>query len=79
MVIQGDLIRDTELVGNMDPYLQIEYRLNQFRTKTQRDAGKQPIWREAFDMQVKSLADHIIINCFDEDVITDDLIGRATV
>ena len=43
-LINGDLIWDTEIFGEMDPF--VEFKLNDkiIRSKTEIKGGKKPIW-----------------------------------
>ncbi len=63
----------------MDPYACIELRKTKYKTKTIRNGGKLPNWNENFLIPIMSLEDDILISCFDEDLISDDLIGQSLV
>ena len=41
---RGKLYRDTEAIGKMDPFVQVEYRDKKFRTKVIEEGGKEPVW-----------------------------------
>jgi len=43
-VIQAQFHIDTELFGNMDPYVIIEHNKKKHRTKTMKNAGMHPVW-----------------------------------
>jgi Ca2+-dependent lipid-binding protein len=43
-VIEGKLFRDTEAVGEMDPFILIEYKGKKFQTKVHEEGGKNPKW-----------------------------------
>lgn len=44
MILDADLIRDTEVVGKMDPYVVIRTARGDFKTSVKNNAGKKPIW-----------------------------------
>lgn len=70
---------NTEIIGEMDPYIIIEHnKLKNFRTKTCDEAGKNPVWNEEFLISLTSPTDTINLLCYDEDIIVDDFIGVAT-
>ena len=54
-VIGALLVRDTEALGKMDPYLQITYNGQEFKTKIISEGGKNPQWNECFDIEIISL------------------------
>jgi hypothetical protein len=43
-LIEAKLIRDTEVMGKMDPFVEIEYLDQIFRTEVINDGGDHPIW-----------------------------------
>ena len=43
-LIEAKLFRDTEVMGKMDPFVEIEYLDKTFRTAVLTDAGEHPIW-----------------------------------
>ncbi|CDW88292.1 c2 domain containing protein [Stylonychia lemnae] len=89
-LVRAELFRDTEIIGQvqnkrqnfqrkMDPYVSIEYSGQKFRSATQKDAGKHPVWDQLFQMQVINLNDELMIKVYDENLGTDDLIGMAII
>ncbi len=75
-VIGAALIRDTEALGKMDPYFQITYNGEVYKTKVISEGGKNPQWNESFDIEIKSLQDEIKFTVYDEDSMTNDLVGE---
>jgi Ca2+-dependent lipid-binding protein len=73
--MNGKLIRNTEVIGKMDPYVCIEYRKKKYKTDVDEEGGKTPIWNNTINIDIYSLEDELKISCFDEDMITDDLVG----
>ncbi len=59
----------------MDPYVCIEYRKKKYKTDVDKDAGRLPTWNNTISITVFSLEDDLKITCFDEDLITDDIVG----
>jgi Ca2+-dependent lipid-binding protein len=41
---KATLTRDTELVGKMDPYVEIKLGSRKVRTSVKEEAGKTPVW-----------------------------------
>jgi len=64
-IIEAKLIRDTEAIGKMDPYIVINMREQRFRTKEATDQGKTPLWNERFELDVKYIGDDIFLQVFD--------------
>jgi Ca2+-dependent lipid-binding protein len=69
------LSRNTDIIGQMDPYVQIEIRKMKYKTRVLREAGLKPQWNESFVIPIISLQEDILISCFDQDLISDDLVG----
>lgn len=79
-VVEARLTRDTEMFGDMDPYILIESRMQRIRTKTCSDGGKNPKWPdEEFVIDVKYVGDDMAVHVMDENVTDSDSIGKATV
>ena len=77
-IFKAKFSRDTELTGEMDPFIAIKYQGNQYRTSTKWDAGKRPVWNEAFEFPFLDPYQPIEITCYDEDFIANDLIGGTS-
>lgn len=43
-IIEGKLYRDTEAIGKMDPFVEIEYIDKKIRTTVLDEGGMNPIW-----------------------------------
>jgi len=69
------LSRNTDIIGQMDPYVQIEIRKMKYKTRVLREAGLKPQWNESFVIPIISLQEDILISCYDQDLIIDDLVG----
>ena len=74
-VIEARLTRDTEFFSKMDPYCEIQSRMQKFRTRTLQGAGKTPKWNQSFDFDVKYIGDDIHIKVLDEDVSASDVVS----
>ena len=49
-VCSANLTRDTEMVGNMDPFCEISIGGEKvYKTAVKDEAGKTPVWNEEFD------------------------------
>jgi len=49
------LSRNTDIIGQMDPYVQIEIRKMKYKTRVLREAGLKPQWFESFVIPIVSL------------------------
>lgn len=76
-VIQAKLLRSTEVFGEMDPFIQVDYREHKYKTSTIQEGGKCPVWNEVLQIPILGHGDDLKITCFDEDMIVDDLVGSA--
>jgi Ca2+-dependent lipid-binding protein len=77
--LEARLERDTELFGKMDPYCEIEMRMQRFRTATQGGAGFEPSWNENMVLDVKYIGDDMTVRILDENVIDSDLICEGRI
>ena len=78
-VIEAKLTRDTEWFSKMDPFCEIQTRHQKLRTRTLNEAGKTPVWNQVFDIDVKYIGDDMTVTVYDEDVTTNDLVGKSTI
>lgn len=82
-VIEGKLIRDTEIIGKMDPFVKVECQGTAYRTHTIDEGGKLPVWNETFhfyiDTEKVASKDVLKLTCLDEDYITNDLVGETDI
>ena len=62
---EGKLIRDTEVLGTMDPYCTITFKNNKYKTKVHDKGGKKPIWTDEFTLEVESPTDEMTLRCWD--------------
>lgn len=77
--IDAELIRDTDIITKMDPYLRLKVNdSDKWKSKTAKSAGKFPNFnREFINIQLKSFKDSITIEVWDEDLTRDDFIGQV--
>jgi Ca2+-dependent lipid-binding protein len=76
-ILQGQLFRNTEIFGQMDPFVVIDYDGKKYKTKVLDDAGKNPIWNQTIEVPIKSIKDNLKFTCYDEDFIMDSCVGEA--
>lgn len=72
------LIRDTEAMGLMDPFISIEYNNHVYRTQVKVNAGKTPVWNETFEFTIKNMNADFKMTCYDQDLTSDDVVGERT-
>ncbi len=77
---KASFLRNTEVLGKMDPYVVMTYKGKKYKTNTAKDAGKEPVWNQVFKIAIHpSDKDEILtFDCLDSDMITDDKIGSAS-
>ena len=76
-IIQAKFYIDTELFGNMDPYIIIEHNKKKYQTVVKKNAGQQPVWgdSETFSLPLNSLEEDVKFSAYDQDLIYDDFLG----
>lgn len=76
---EAKLERDTETLGKMDCFVEIKYKDQVQRTSVVNECGQTPVWEEKLDFVIDSLSDLFTITCFDEDNVSNDLVGTTQV
>lgn len=56
-------------MGEMSPFVTIEYQGMEFKTLTIKNGGKHPVWNQTFEIHLFSLNDEVKITCYDEDML----------
>jgi Ca2+-dependent lipid-binding protein len=74
-VINGVIYRNTELFGDMDPFVLILHKKRKYKTKASLNAGMQPSWNEIIEIPSVTPEDELKFTCFDKDFLFDDCIG----
>lgn len=78
-IVGAALTRDTEMIGKMDPYLELSIGgVQVHKTKTLDEAGKNPQWNEECSFEVKDLNVEVQFKVSDEDYGSDDVVGEGT-
>ena len=78
-VVAGKNLKDMELIGKMDPYVVLKCGKEEFKTKVQKKAGTNPTFNQSFIFNLEGKEDALHINVFDEDLVSDDHIGRCDI
>ncbi len=77
-IVGAALTRDTEMIGKMDPYLELSIGgVQVHKTKTLDEAGKNPQWNEECSFEVKDLNVEVQFKVSDEDFGSDDVVGEG--
>ncbi|KAF7024554.1 hypothetical protein CFC21_036888 [Triticum aestivum] len=74
----------SDSLGKIDPYVVVQYRSQERKSSTARDAGRNPSWNEMLRFQINSSAanvqDKLVLRIMDHDNFSsDDFIGQATI
>jgi Ca2+-dependent lipid-binding protein len=78
-VVQGQLTRDVETFGKMDPYVTIMYQGQKYKTKIHDSAGLTPVWNHTFEIKLGSVNDDLDFACKDNDMVGAKTIGTAKI
>ncbi len=76
-VISANLMKDTDLIGKMDPYFEIQVGSQKNKSQVSKDQGTKPVWNQEFAFKVDGESE-IKITLFDDDIGKDDFIGQTT-
>uniref|UniRef100_A0A7S0WKH2 Calcium-dependent protein kinase n=1 Tax=Chlamydomonas leiostraca TaxID=1034604 RepID=A0A7S0WKH2_9CHLO len=66
-------LKDVEIVGRQDPYCVLTIGQRNFRSKTDTDGGKHPVWNETFSFTNVSAEQVLKLEFFDENMILRDV------
>jgi Ca2+-dependent lipid-binding protein len=58
-IVKGEMLRDVQTFGQMDPYVTIHYMGQKYKTKIMNSAGKNPVWNDSFDIEIGSMSDEL--------------------
>ena len=79
-VVEARLEKDAETFGTQDPYVEIEHRMERFKTKVATDGGKEPKFNEVFEYNVKYIGDDFTMRIMNKNsMMNDDLLGEAVI
>jgi len=81
----GENIKGGGLIGKPDPYAKIKFDSGEYspsneelKTPVQKNTNT-PIWDSTFHFLINSATTRFTVNIWDEDVVSDDSLGHATV
>jgi Ca2+-dependent lipid-binding protein len=74
-VKEGKLSRDTEVFGQMSPYVTISFKGKKFKTKVHDNGGKKPAWTDEFVLEVTDHTEEMVLRVWDQDMTTSDAVG----
>lgn len=80
---EATFLKDSDLIGKQDPYIQFTYDEEEFKTDIQDDAGLHAKFTDVFVLeniqnQIKEdVAAQLVMKAFDKDVASSDLLGTA--
>ncbi|KAI5007284.1 hypothetical protein ZWY2020_047232 [Hordeum vulgare] len=75
----------TDFLGKIDPYVIVQYRSQERKSSTARDAGRNPSWNEVLRFQINNSSaanaqDKLFFRIMDHDNFSrDDFLGQATI
>ncbi|KAL5710787.1 hypothetical protein ACHQM5_021309 [Ranunculus cassubicifolius] len=76
-------LKDTDLIGKMDPYVMIRYKDQKLKSKVAKGQGSNPEWNDEFSVWVQYPGEgddySLVLKIMDEDIFTDDLIGEVKI
>ena len=59
--------------------MKFTYQGTKYKTRVHENGGKNPVWNQAFDLQIGSISDDIAFEVKDNDTVGATLIGGATI
>ena len=78
-IYEGKLYRNTELFGEMDPFVEVISKKGvKIKTKVIDEGGKHPVWNQTLEVPIDSIDENVEVRCYDEDVMMDDFVGSTS-
>merc|ERR1712046_38661 len=74
-LVEAKLTRDTEVMGQMSPYVTMVFKGSKYKSKTLNYAGKTPKWNQKFTFEVTSADEDLMLRVWDQDMTTSDAVG----
>ncbi|BAT81220.1 hypothetical protein LR48_Vigan07g070900 [Vigna angularis] len=82
-LVKAKGLHNSDIIGEMDPYVLIQYKDQEQRSSVAIGQGKNPVWNEKFMFKVEyPLSNHqhkIIFKIMDQDLYTDDFVGESII
>ncbi|EFJ22647.1 hypothetical protein SELMODRAFT_416325 [Selaginella moellendorffii] len=78
-VLDGKNLKNTEWIGKQDPFVELVYGSNKFRTRVLRHGGVNPVFNKKFVALVIAGCQEISVEVRNDHSLYDNLIGRGTV
>jgi Ca2+-dependent lipid-binding protein len=76
-VVKGWIVKNSEVWGMMDPYVELKYQKIKYRSRVHGAGGSKPVWNQSFDILIVGKLSDIQFQLFHEDVPEDDEIGST--
>lgn len=79
IINEAHFLKDSDLIGKQDPFIQFTYDSQNFRTEVKEDAGLDAKFGDVF--MLENVEYHIfegakvVLNAYDKDVVSSDLLG----
>jgi len=78
-VVEAKLTRNTEMLGNMSPYVTMTFNGKKLKSKVREHAGTTPVWNEDFQFEVDDVSQEIFVRVWDQDMMSSDAVGFVKV
>ncbi|KAE8671965.1 Calcium-dependent lipid-binding family protein isoform 2 [Hibiscus syriacus] len=83
LLVSAKGLEDSDFLGDMDPYVIIQYKGQERKSSVARGDGSSPSWNEKFTFRVEypgSGGDYkLILKIMDKDTFSSDFVGQATI
>ncbi|KAE8670747.1 Calcium-dependent lipid-binding family protein isoform 2 [Hibiscus syriacus] len=84
LLVNAKGLEDSDFLGDMDPYVIIEYKGQEHKSRVARGGGSSPSWNEKFTFKVEYPGSgdgyKVVLKIMDKDTFSsDDYVGQATI
>eukprot|EP00252_Welwitschia_mirabilis_P017211 TRINITY_DN38183_c0_g1_i1.p1 TRINITY_DN38183_c0_g1~~TRINITY_DN38183_c0_g1_i1.p1 ORF type:complete len:143 (+),score=16.33 TRINITY_DN38183_c0_g1_i1:70-498(+) len=80
LLVNAQGLKDTELLGKMDPYVIFTCRTQKQKSTVASGSGSNPEWNQTFTFQVGEGVSDLNLKIFDSDFASeDDFVGEASI
>ncbi|EPZ32192.1 C2-domain-containing protein [Rozella allomycis CSF55] len=79
VIMEGKGLKDKDVFGKMDPYINLRIGSQKWRSKTVTGGGKNPTWNQSISLGVITGTEALFVEAYDEDAGKDDFIGSGSI
>ena len=77
-IVAGRNLKAMDIIGTSDPYCIVKVGRNKYQTRCYYETCH-PVWREVAEFREPDLRDSLVVEVWDKDLTSDDMIGQVVI